>query len=285
MILIDFSNVIIGSIMVAHKVPDEERFSEDFIRHLVLNSIRSYRNKHKAKYGEIVICTDFHSSWRKDVFPFYKAHRKVAREKQKTETGMDWSALFDTISRIIVELDTFFPYKVIRVAHAEGDDVIAVLARSFNDPSLIVSSDKDFTQLHKFKWIKQYSPLKQKIVRGDDPYKYLKEHTIRGDKGDGIPNALSADDCLVEGVRQKAISKKKIAIWSEMDPNDFDEDLKRGWDRNKTLIDFNCIPKEINDDILNQYNEEKDYQRGQLMNYFIKHRLKYLMENMGDFTK
>ena len=285
MILIDFSNVIIGSIMVAHKVPDEERFSEDFIRHLVLNSIRSYRNKHKTKYGEIVICTDFHSSWRKDVFPFYKAHRKVAREKQKTETGMDWSALFDTISKIIVELDTFFPYKVIRVAHAEGDDVIAVLARAFKEPTLIVSSDKDFTQLHKHKWVKQYSPLKQKIVRGDDPYKYLIEHTIRGDKGDGIPNALSADNCLVEGVRQKAISKKKVAIWSEMDPNDFDEDLKRGWDRNKTLIDFNCIPKEINDDILNQYNEEKNYQRGQLMNYFIKHRLKYLMENMGDFTK
>ena len=285
MILIDFSNVIIGSIMVAHKVPDEERFGEDFIRHLVLNSIRSYRNKHKTKYGEIVICTDFHSSWRKDVFPFYKAHRKKAREKQKTETGMDWSALFDTISRIIVELDTFFPYKVIKVAHAEGDDVIAVLARSFNEPSLIVSSDKDFTQLHKHKWVKQYSPLKQKIVRGDDPYKYLIEHTIRGDKGDGIPNALSADNCLVEGVRQKAISKKKVAIWSEMDPNDFDEDLKRGWDRNKTLIDFNCIPKEINDDILNQYNKEKIHQRGQLMNYFIKHRLKYLMENMGDFTK
>ena len=114
MILIDFSNVIVGSIMVAHKVPDEERFSEDFIRHLVLNSIRSYRNKHKNKYGEIVICTDFHSSWRKEVFPFYKALRMVAREKQKKESGLDWSALFDTISRIIVEIDMFFPYKVIR---------------------------------------------------------------------------------------------------------------------------------------------------------------------------
>ena len=285
MILIDFSNVIVGSIMVAHKVPDEERFSEDFIRHLVLNSIRSYRNKHKNKYGEVVICTDFHSSWRKEVFPFYKAHRKVAREKQKKESGLDWSALFDTISRIIVEIDTFFPYKVIRVAHAEGDDVIAVLARSFKEPTLIVSSDKDFSQLHKHKWVKQWSPLKSKMVNGIDPYKYLKEHTIRGDKGDGIPNALSADDCIVEGVRQKAISKKKVATWMEINPKDFNDDLKRGWDRNKVLIDFDCIPKKINDGILEQYNKEKEYQSGQLMNYFIKNRLKYLMENMGDFTK
>ena len=45
MILLDFSNIIVGSIMVASRVPDEERFSEDFIRHLVLNSVRSYRQE------------------------------------------------------------------------------------------------------------------------------------------------------------------------------------------------------------------------------------------------
>ena len=285
MILLDFSNIIVGSIMVAHKVPDEERFGEDFIRHLVLNSIRSYRNKYKNKYGEIVICTDFHSSWRKEVFPFYKAHRKVAREKQKTEKGMDWSALFDTISKIIVEIDTFFPYKVIRVPHAEGDDVIAVLSRAFKEKSLIVSSDKDFSQLYKYKWIRQFSPMKQKMLNNIDPIMYLKEHIIRGDKGDGIPNILSNDDCIVSGVRQKSISKKKIVNWLDQDPHDFNDEMKRGWIRNKILIDFDLIPRKIATAILEQYNEEKKYQQGQLVNYFIKNRLKYLMENMGDFTK
>ena len=285
MILLDFSNIIVGSIMVAHKVPDEERFGEDFIRHLVLNSIRSYRNKYKNKYGEIVICTDFHSSWRKEVFPFYKAHRKVAREKQKTEKGMDWSALFDTISKIIVEIDTFFPYKVIRVPHAEGDDVIAVLSRAFKEKSLIVSSDKDFSQLYKYNWVRQFSPMKQKMLNGIDPIVYLKEHIIRGDKGDGIPNILSADDCIVNGVRQKPISKKKVANWLVQDPHDFNDEMKSGWIRNKILIDFDLIPKKITAAILEQYNSEKNYQQGQLMNYFIKNRLKYLMENMGDFTR
>ena len=285
MILLDFSNIIVGSIMVAHKVPDEERFGEDFIRHLVLNSIRSYRNKYKNKYGEIVICTDFHSSWRKEVFPFYKAHRKVAREKQKTEKGMDWSALFDTISKIIVEIDTFFPYKVIRVPHAEGDDVIAVLSRAFKEKSLIISSDKDFSQLYKYNWVRQFSPMKQKMINGIDPIEYLKEHIIRGDKGDGIPNILSADDCIVNGVRQKPISKKKVANWLVQDPHDFNDEMKSGWIRNKILIDFDLIPKNITEAILEQYNSEKKYQQGQLTNYFIKNRLKYLMENMGDFTR
>ena len=285
MILLDFSNIIVGSIMVSHKIPDTERFGEDFIRHLVLNSIRSYRNKYKNKYGEIVICTDFHSSWRKEVFPFYKAHRKVERDKQKAEKGMDWSALFETINKIIIEIDTFFPYKVIRVEHAEGDDVIAVLSRTFKEKSLIVSSDKDFSQLYKYKWISQFSPMKQKMLNGIDPIRYLKEHIIRGDKGDGIPNILSDDDCIVSGVRQKSISKKKIVNWLDQDPHDFNDEMKRGWIRNKILIDFDLIPKNIATAILEQYNEEKKYQQGQLINYFIKNRLKYLMENMGDFTK
>ena len=285
MILLDFSNIIVGSIMVSHKIPDTERFGEDFIRHLVLNSIRSYRNKYKNKYGEIVICTDFHSSWRKEIFPFYKAHRKVERDKQKAEKGMDWSALFETINKIIVEIDTFFPYKVIRVEHAEGDDVIAVLSKTFKEKSLIVSSDKDFSQLYKYKWIRQFSPMKQKMLNGIDPIMYLKEHIIRGDKGDGIPNILSDDDCIVSGVRQKSISKKKIVNWLDQDPDDFNDEMKRGWIRNKILIDFDLIPKNIATAILEQYNEEKKYQQGQLMNYFIKNRLKYLMENMGDFTK
>ena len=285
MILLDFSNIIVGSIMVSHKIPDTERFGEDFIRHLVLNSIRSYRNKYKNKYGEIVICTDFHSSWRKEVFPYYKAHRKVERDKQKAEKGMDWSALFETINKIIIEIDTFFPYKVIRVEHAEGDDVIAVLSRTFKEKSLIVSSDKDFSQLYKYKWIRQFSPMKQKMLNNIDPIMYLKEHIIRGDKGDGIPNILSDDDCIVSGVRQKSISKKKIVNWLDQDPHDFNDEMKRGWIRNKILIDFDLIPRKIATAILEQYNEEKKYQQGQLVNYFIKNRLKYLMENMGDFTK
>ena len=285
MILLDFSNIIVGSIMVAHRIPNEERTSEDFIRHLVLNSIRNYRIKHKDKYGELVICTDMHSSWRKNEYPYYKAHRKKVRDKQKSE-GMDWSALFQTINTIILEIDEFFPYKVIRVPHAEGDDVIAVLARNLPEKSIIISSDKDFTQLQKYKNIKQFSPIQKKMLTVPDPYKYLKEHIIRGDKGDGIPNILSPDDCIVEGVRQRPISKKKVETWMDKKPEDFCENgMSEKWERNKKLIDFDCIPKEITDAIVSEYAKEKTPKQGQLLNYFISKKLKFLMEHIGDFTR
>lgn len=83
----------------------------------------------------------------------------------------------------------------------------------------------------------------------------------------------------------KGYFKKEIANWLVEDPHDFPDDMKRGWIRNKILIDFDLIPEKISNAILDQYNEEKKYQNGQLMNYFIKNRLKYLMENMGDFTR
>lgn len=286
MILLDFSNIIVGSIMVAHRVPDDERFSENFIRHLVLNSIRSYRKKYLSKFGEIVICTDFLSSWRKKEYQYYKAHRKKNREKQK-ESGLDWNELFKTINKIILEIDEFFPYKVISVPHAEGDDVIAVLARTIKDKNIIISSDKDFSQLQKYKNVKQFSPMQKKMINTPNPYKYLKEHIIRGDKGDGIPNILSADDCIVEGVRQKPISKKKFELWMNEKPEDFcSNGMSEKWERNQKLIDFDYIPKDISDSIIEEYAKEKKNQKqGQLLNYFITKKLKYLMENIGDFTR
>ena len=284
MILLDFSNIIVGSIMVAHRIPNEERTSEDFIRHLVLNSVRNYRTKYKEKYGEIVVCTDMYSSWRKNEYQYYKAHRKKNREKQDKE-GMDWNSLFQTINKIILEIDEFFPYKVVAVPHAEGDDVIAVLARLERENSIIISSDKDFTQLQKYKNIKQYSPIQKKMLTVSDPYKYLKEHIIRGDKGDGIPNILSADDCIVEGVRQKPISKKKVELWMNTKPEDFCKNgMSEKWERNKILIDFDCIPNELVSAITDEYVKEKTPKQDQLLNYFISKRLKYLMEHIGDFT-
>ena len=46
-----------------------------------------------------------------------------------------------------------------------------------------------------------------------DPKQYIKEPYTQGDRGDSIPNFLSADDTFVNGIRQKPISKKKLSYW------------------------------------------------------------------------
>ena len=246
MILLDFSNIIVSSIMVSSRVPDEERFSENFIRHLVLNSIRSYRKKY--------------------------------REKQQQTGGMDWKALFEIIARITKELEEYFPYKVVQIPHAEGDDVIAVLAKHLKEPCLIVSSDKDFNQLYKYKTVRQFSPMKHQMLKGINPELYLKEHIIRGDKGDGIPNILSADNCIVEGERQKPITKKKVDEWIKNDSWP-----EHHWKRNQELIDFDFIPPGLVHAIEQNYELQKPPNRSGLLNYFVKNKLKMLIEYIGDF--
>ena len=98
MILLDWSNVMIGNIMISQKYIKD--LDEGLIRHLVLNNIRNYRKKFSKKYGELVICTDTHSSWRKGAFPEYKASRKAAREESTT----DWVSLFEIINMITDEI-------------------------------------------------------------------------------------------------------------------------------------------------------------------------------------
>jgi len=284
MILLDWSNVMIGNIMISQKYNKD--LDEGLIRHLVLNNIRNYRKKFSKKYGELVICTDTHSSWRKEAFPEYKASRKAAREESTT----DWVSLFEIINKITDEIRAFFPYKIIQVPHAEADDVIGALVyNKYEDENiLIISSDKDFIQLQIQKNVKQFSPRQQKLLNGVKPIPYIKEHIIKGDVGDGIPNILSDDDAIInKDKRQKPLSKKKIQYWlSKTKPEDFgvDERIVKNYKRNQLLIDLSYTPKELRDQILEVYKNQKVASGREILNYFMKNDLKLLMEHLDEFS-
>jgi hypothetical protein len=107
---------------------------------------------------------------------------------------------------------------------------------------------------------------------------------IRGDKGDGVPNILSADNCIVEGVRQKAITEVKIITWLNQDPKEFcTEDMLRNYSRNEIMIDLTKIPPNLTQKILDTYESAKVSSKQNLMNYMIANRLKNLIENLDDF--
>jgi hypothetical protein len=260
---------------------------EDMVRHMVLNSIRLYRQKFK-EYGELVICCDDKDYWRKKVFPYYKAHRKEDREK----SDLDWSAIFKCLNQIKHEIKENFPYKVIQVPHAEADDVIATLTHRFGvklnneqtEKVLILSGDKDFGQLQKYSNVVQFSPVTKKWIKVSDPVRFLKEHIMKGDRGDGIPNFLSNDSCIVAKERQKPLASKKMNNWVELDPQDFcTEEMLRNYKRNEQLVSLDLVPSEISDQVLEQYDNYVVPDRKGLLNYFIKSKLKLLTEHIGEF--
>ena len=279
MILLDFSQVMIASFMSIGR--GRVVVEEELLRHTVLNTIRQYRRQFKEyDTNGFVICCDSVRNWRKESFPEYKANRK----KKKEDDTTDWTSLYAFLDEMIEDLRENFPYKVIQVDRAEADDIIAVLNEHVaTNPTLIISSDKDFIQLHKYEGLVQWSPLTKQFITGD-PVESLYEKLIRGDAGDGVPNILSSDDVLItEGKRQTPVTKKKLELWRGKQPEEFcTEDMLRNYYRNKSMVDLSETPESIRINIINQFKEQVPKQNG-LMSYFIEKRLKNLMEHIEDF--
>ena len=278
-ILIDSNQLFISGIMA--NLSPRDKLEEGLVRHIVLNTLRANVKKFKD-YGEIIVCCDNKKYWRKEYFPHYKAHRTKDREK----SDWDWNMIFKVLNGLREDLKMYFPYKVIDVDGAEADDVIGTLAPRLasNENVLILSSDKDFIQLQKYPNVKQYNPMLNIFVTSSDPHKDLKEKIIKGDRGDGIPSIVNGDTVIVEGIRQKPISAKKLESWLDADPKTaLEEEFYRNYIRNDTLINFENIPEDIRLNIINEYDTVEKASRQTLYTYLIENKLISLLEVIDEF--
>ena len=283
MILVDFNQMVIANFMQYQKQFTDDN-ALDMLRHMILNNIRMINRKFKEEWGEINFCCDGPNNWRKKAFPFYKANRKKQREENPQ--NVDWQKLFDFITTIKKELSEEFPYKVLNGSECEADDIIATVCKHYHkeDNILIVSSDKDFIQLHKYEGVKQWSPLTKKFLNVTDPIKFKNELIIKGDRSDGVPNILSQDDTFVSEMRQKKLTKKKIEDWVVQDPEKVLEgEVLRNFKRNQQLIDLDYVPNPIEINILDDFKGEHFTGRNKMLNYFVKHKLKDLTESLQEF--
>ena len=280
MILIDMNQIAVANLMMNLKMNNSKIIDESMVRHMILNSIRMYRMEHHDEYGEVVLTWDSKHSWRRDYYPEYKASRRKGRE----ESDLDWDDIFGTLNKIRNEIKENFPYKYLEVFGAEADDIIGFLCEENRDEKImIISGDKDFIQLQKYPNVKQWSPITKKDVNGFNPTTYLKEHILRGDTSDGVPNVLSPDNTFVDGLRQRPLSRKKIQSWLMGGGSDWNDEVKRNFQRNSTLIDLSRTPEELKNQIRLEYNNAPHGDRSKLLNYFMQNKLKELTENIGEF--
>jgi 5'-3' exonuclease len=279
MILIDYSGIAISNIF-AQKVT----VSEDMVRHMILNSLRMYNLKYRKEYGTMVLACDG-GSWRKEIFPQYKASRKTSRDA----SGLDWNEFFRILSVVRDEVKEHLPYKVVHIQNIEADDIIGTLTENHwyleRGPVMIISADKDFIQLQRYPNVRQFSPMTKAFVKENKPFNYLYEHIMRGDSGDGIPNVLSPDNTFVDKIRQKPISTKKIEQWiASYDNLDkvMDEATYRNFQRNQALIDLNKVPRDKKALIINTFESVKP--NSNVLNYLISKRCTQLIECAEEFN-
>ena len=297
MVIIDYSQLSLAATMAFTKEIKNNTLDQnkDLIRHAIFSSILSNKKKFHQEYGEVVIACDDRNYWRKDKFEYYKANRKTAREA----SSIDWETIFECMGGVREDLIQFFPYKVIRVGNCEADDIIAVLSKWTQDndlvqfgieeipkPTIIISSDKDFAQLHKYSNIRQYSPMLKKYIKSPPSIqKFINEHIIRGDAGDGVPSVLCPDDFFVnKAVYGRATPVTKSVIEKFSNRENLNDLEKSRYDRNEMLVSFEKIPAGIEDSILEEFLRERPkFNRNNIFNYLIKNKMRLLMDSIEDF--
>lgn len=311
MILVDGNGMLIQSILAE----GIENININFARNIFLSNILKHKKMFASKFltkdDNLVFCFDDYDYWRKDIFPQYKHKRK------EKNSSIDWDKVFDIFHIIKDELKENFPFICLQFSRVEADDIIACLAKyieNINDTCeiyipikkiLIISEDKDFIQLLKYKNTsffrprlkefynsyneedisKKYYGINEKRVSVIELKYALQEHIIRGDVSDGIPNILSDSDVFVEeNKRQKPLKKVNLENWKMQNPDKFlTSNTEANYQRNKQLIDFDEIPSWVYDSIVLEYEKQLTIKRTLNYQYFVKNGLSKILSSVGQF--
>ena len=291
-ILIDFSQIYYSAIyqQVDYKgnlkYPDEwnsdDTLTLGLLRHVVLTSILAYKRKFSHRYGEMIFCWDADYPWRKQLFKHYKYRRQF----RKRDDCLDWGMIDRFKKDFKKELQQDLGYSVMSVPDAEADDIIGVLCKHLQEDVLILSSDKDFMQLQKYPRVVQYSPNKKDYLECDKPRRFLFDHIIRGDGGDDIPNIFSSINSFYNKTRCKPCFTKKIEKWLDVgNPTkivEWDEATQKRFKQNRKLIDLDCIPSKLEEEILECYlNRQNDSPNR--FEYLVKNGLSDLLDSINEF--
>ena len=283
-LVIDFNNLMFRGLFAKDVCIRTEQPLWALWRYLVFDSI--YEQLGHIRACEVILAVDDKNSWRKSFFPRYKETRKPKREKQKLPVG--WNCVFDKVNEYLKDLRHHMPFRVMKVRSAEADDIIAVLARelTYHDKEIkciISSNDEDYLQLSAER-IKIWNPSKRKYVTHvKSPARFLLEKILMGQAKDDIFNVRTPNNWPV-GKRKPSMGKvmtKKILDGRPKDVKNWltIHNYEKNFRRNRILIDFNYIPKTIEQRILETYDQYNFPPPRNIMPFFKKHSMRGYQED------
>jgi 5'-3' exonuclease len=271
-IMIDWHNIMYRNLYIAYK----NMLIDDNYggwKHLMTKTILDYVLKFKP--DRVVIAIDS-KSWRKKVYPEYKAQRLDARKASL----IDYEQFYKVNDGFVEELKKVFPnFYWMRVKDSECDDIVAILTkeRDLGDIT-IVSSDKDFIQLLKFEGVKIFSPCAADYLESLNPLTDLDVKIIMGDSGDNIPAILpktgpvKATKYFNEGI-----------LYDDKQPDEVKENIKR----NRLLISFEEIPEDVKKSVLNTFDSIRLESFGYMkfLEFCVTNSLKKIKDDFALYTE
>lgn len=166
------------------------RFADDYLA-TMLSLAASYNA------GTIIAAADWGgSTYRKEIYPEYKANRKELVEKQTAEEKEASRKFFDEYERCLEKLDEHKKIKVFRYKGVEADDIAAYIVSRLHDygfnQAWLISSDRDWDLLIG-EYVSRFSTVTRKEQTLDTwdydvtPEQYISYKVLTGDSGDNIP--------------------------------------------------------------------------------------------------
>ena len=164
-------------------------FKYDYVR-----TVESLAKSYNA--GNIIITADGGSSYRKEIFPEYKANRKEKYAEQTPQEEKEFAMFMAEFSNTLTLLKENYP--VFQFKGVEADDIAAYISMNLDkyglDECWMVSSDKDWDLLISYR-VSRFSTVTRKettIHNWDEHYDfdipdYITFKCLTGDKGDNVP--------------------------------------------------------------------------------------------------
>jgi DNA polymerase-1 len=166
------------------------KFVDDYVA-TVMSLAKSYNA------GTVIVAADWGgSSYRKTLYPEYKANRKELVEKQTAEEKEASRKFFDEYERVLEAIDNHPRIQLFRYQGVEADDIAAYLVSRLHDygfdQAWLISSDRDWDLLVG-PYVSRFSTVTRKEITLDTwdypvtPEQYISYKVLTGDSGDNIP--------------------------------------------------------------------------------------------------
>ena len=161
-------------------------FKYDYIR-----TIESLAKSYNA--GTIIVCADGGSSYRKEIYPEYKANRKERFAEQTEQEAKEFEMFMAEFSDTLTLIRKKYP--VFHFKGVEADDIAAYITQKINyDECWLISSDRDWDLLIS-DTVSRFSTVTRKettVHNWDEHYDfeiedYITFKCLTGDKGDNVP--------------------------------------------------------------------------------------------------
>lgn len=226
----------------------------DKYKKMYLESIIKLIKKKSFNNSIIIFCMDSprNTLWRNDIISSYKSDRVDLSLKNDFKPTFQYT--YDKIIPDIIK-DHKNIYKL-KVENTEADDIIACITMYLKDNNpdqsiQIVSGDTDFLQLgrNNVKFI-NYKDKKAIELDEKEAIGKLYEKIILGDKSDNIPSIFPTDKKELSNIRRKEILNDSKVLESYLISN---PKIKKKYELNQSLIDFNYIPKKYYKNIIKDY--------------------------------